>query len=461
MNIHVKRPSFLDAEYNVLNFGAQSSLQYNNREAFQRTIDLCSKQGGGRVFIPSGYYLTGPIELKDNVHLVLDQNAFVKFTKSKEEYPLIWTEYEGEKRIRATSPITADHCQNIAITGYGILDGSGDLWREVKQSKVSNALWEELLKISPYVVPVKSGGKWCPSESYYKGILQGEPDYEDAHALEIAREIWDYFRPVFVSLRHCDTVLIENVTIQNSPAWNLHPLYCTNFTLHSAHIKNVSYAQNGDGLDLESCRNCEISHSYFEVGDDGICIKSGKNRSARAIHAPTENVWIHDCKVFNAHGGFVVGSEMSRGVRNVLVENCIFSGSDVGLRFKSAMGRGGVVENIVVRNIMMSQIKAEAILLTMSYVFHNPTNPNEQKNVTYAEDDIPEFKNISIDRVYCDAARDSIKIEGLEQKPIHHITISNTTIQAENDILVKNAEDILLENVCLNGKVWNTKYEKK
>ena len=458
MDIQVIRPTFPDVEYCILDFAAKPSLKYNNQKAIQKAIDTCSQAGGGRVFIPAGYFLTGPISLKDNVNLVLDKNAFVKFTKSKEEYPLIWTEYEGEKRIRTISPITAEHCKNIAITGYGVLDGSGDLWREVKQAKISSDAWEKLLKKSPYVAPAKSGGKWCPSKTYYEGLINGEPDYEDPNALEKAAEFWDYFRPVFVSFVHCDRVLIENVTLENSPAWNIHPRYCTNFSLCSAHIKNVSYAQNGDGIDLESCQYCEIAHCYFEVGDDAICIKSGKNRMARSIIAPTENVWIHDCKVFHAHGGFVVGSEMSRGVRNVLVENCTFVGSDVGLRFKSAMGRGGIVEDILVRNIMMSDIKAEAILLTMAYQFYNPTNPNEAKNVTYLEDDIPEFRNITIEHVFCDLARDSIKIEGLEQKPIHHIQISNTEIVAKNKIMLKHCNEITLKNVIINEEQLNGKY---
>lgn len=447
MKINSIRPEFLDQEFNILDYGAKSSLTYNNREAIQKAIDECSFLGGGKVYIPQGYYLTGPIRFKDNVNLYLDQNAFVKFTKTKEEYPLIWTEYEGETRIRTISPISAYDCKNIAITGQGILDGSGDLWREVKQSKVSSVLWEELLKKSSFVVPSKSGGKWCPSKSYYQGILLGEPEYTDPKALEKAEQIWDYFRPVFVSLVRCDKILIEGVTIQNSPAWNIHPLYCKNFSLIHTHIKNVSYAQNGDGIDLESCENCEIAHSYFEVGDDGICLKSGKNRLARKINAPTQNVWIHDCKVFNAHGGFVVGSEMSRGVRNILVENCVFSGSDVGIRFKSAMGRGGVVEDILIKNIIMSNIKEEAILFTFSYVFHNPTNPNETKNVTFEEDDIPEFRNIKLKSIFCDSAKYALKIEGLEVQPIHDITIENTEIHSQNEISLRYCKNIQLKHV--------------
>ena len=146
-------------------------------------------------------------------------------------------------------------------------------------------------------------------------------------------------------------MLIQGVTLKNSPAWNIHPLYCRNFTLEDAIVKNKFSAQNGDGIDLESCQNCEISRTIFEVGDDGICIKSGKNREARQKKIPTKNVWIHDCKVYDAHGGFVVGSEMSRGVENILVENCVFIGTDIGIRFKSALGRGGIVQNITIKNI--------------------------------------------------------------------------------------------------------------
>lgn len=444
MEFTIEKPKFLAKEYNILDFGAKSELEFNNQKAIQKAIDTCNRQGGGKVIIPDGYYYTGPIELKSNVNLYVSGNAYVKFSKSKEEYPLIWTEYEGIRRIRAISPIRATDCTNIAITGEGIMDGSGDLWRGIKKFKLTSKEWERCLKKSPYIIETKEGGIWCPTQSYYEGVLKGEPDYDNPQALELAGENWDVYRPVFVSLIRCDRVLIEDVTLQNSPAWNVHPLYCTNFTMRHATIKNKFSAQNGDGIDLESCQNCEIAHTVFEVGDDGICIKSGKNKVARETKIPTKNVWIHDCKVFDAHGGFVVGSEMSRGIENILVENCIFSGTDIGIRFKSAIGRGGVVENITIRNIVMSNILEEAIIFTMGYVLVNIEDTSEGKLNQIQREDIPEFKNIHMDRILCSGAKIALKVNGLAELPIHDIALSDSEIRA-----VKGMELALCKNIRL------------
>lgn len=445
--IIVELPSFKDKNYNILDFGAKSDIEFNNKKAIQEAIDTCSNNGGGIVIIPNGFYLTGPIELKSNVNLHLDDNAYVLFTKSKEEYPLQFTDYEGQRRIRALSPISANNCHDIALTGNGIMDGNGHLWRGIKKFKLTSKEWDRCLKKSQYVIDTKEGGIWCPTKSYYEGVLKGEPDYSLPNALELASENYDVYRPVFVSFKNCERVLIEDITLQNSPAWNVHPLYCNNFTMRNAKIKNKFSAQNGDGIDLESCTNCEIAGTIFEVGDDGICLKSGKNKEARKIKAPTKNVWIHDCKVFDAHGGFVVGSEMSRGISNVLIENCIFAGTDIGVRFKSAMGRGGVVEDITIRNIQMNNIINEAIIFTMGYVLVNIEDEHENKEEKLDSEDIPEFKNIIMENINVSGCETAIKINGLKEKPIHDLSFNNINIKANKDIDISYAENINFNNV--------------
>lgn len=445
--IIVELPSFKDKNYNILDFGAKSDIEFNNKKAIQEAIDTCSNNGGGIVIIPNGFYLTGPIELKSNVNLHLDDNAYVLFTKSKEEYPLQFTDYEGQRRIRALSPISANNCHDIALTGNGIMDGNGHLWRGIKKFKLTSKEWDRCLKKSQYVIDTKEGGIWCPTKSYYEGVLKGEPDYSLPNALELASENYDVYRPVFVSFKNCERVLIEDITLQNSPAWNVHPLYCNNFTMRNAKIKNKFSAQNGDGIDLESCTNCEIAGTIFEVGDDGICLKSGKNKEARKIKAPTKNVWIHDCKVFDAHGGFVVGSEMSRGISNVLIENCIFAGTDIGVRFKSAMGRGGVVEDITIRNIQMNNIINEAIIFTMGYVLVNIEDKHENKEEKLDSEDIPEFKNIIMENINVSGCETAIKINGLKEKPIHDLSFNNINIKANKDIDISYAENINFNNV--------------
>ena len=453
MNFEIIRPTFKNNEYNILDFGAKSDINFNNKKAIQDAIDTCNKNGGGKVIIPDGFYLTGPIELKSNVNLYLSNNAYVKFTKSEDEYPLIFTEYEGIKKIRAISPISAKEATNIAITGSGVLDGSGDLWRGVKKFKLTSKQWDRLLKKSDYIYKTKETEIWCPTKTYYDGLFKGEPDYSLPNALELAQENWDMYRPVFVSFIRCDKVLIEGVTLMNSPAWNIHPLYCTNYTLKDAKVKNPAYAQNGDGIDVESCKNVEIVNTEFSVGDDGICIKSGKNAEARKIKIPTENVWIHGCKVFDAHGGFVVGSEMSRGVKNILVEDCIFSGTDIGVRFKSAMGRGGVVEDITIKNVLMNKIIGEAMIFTMGYVLVNIEDANEGK-VTTNLDDIPEFKNIFIENVVCDESKIALKVEGLPEKKIHDIHIKNSNINADKDFSLSLCENIKIINSNIKDKYY-------
>ncbi|MDE6407349.1 MAG: glycoside hydrolase family 28 protein [Anaeroplasmataceae bacterium] len=449
MNFKIELPKFKNKQYSILDFGAKSSTKFNNKIAIQQAIDTCSKNGGGMVIIPNGYFLSGPIELKSNVNLHLENNAFLQFTKSKEEYPLIWTDYEGQRRIRAISPITANHQTNIAITGHGIIDGNGVLWRGIKRFKLTEKEFQRCLKKSPYFQETKEGGIWYPTQTVYEGVQVGEPDYNDPNALELASKYYDMYRPVLLSLKHCDKVLIEDITIQNSPAWNIHPWFCTNFTLKNAKVRNKYSAQNGDGLDLESCQNCEIVGTVFEVGDDGICIKSGKNKEARAIAGPCQNVWIHDCKVFDAHGGFVVGSEMSRGVRNLLVEDCTFIGTDIGVRFKSAMGRGGVVEDITIRNIHMGNILEEAFIFTMGYVLRNLETDKTDEMQSTLREDIPEFKNIIMENICCEHAKIGIKIEGLEALPIHHLYFKDIEINAEEALILSHTKDIHMENVTI------------
>lgn len=461
MNFKVELPKFKEDRYNILDFGAKSELNFNNKIYIQKAIDECSKNGGGIVVIPNGFFMTGPIELKSNVNLHLSENAYLQFTKNKEEYPVIWTDYEGQKRIRTISPISASKQHNIAITGKGIIDGNGALWRGIKKFKLTSKEFERCLKKSPYFIDNKEGGIWFPTKTVYEGVLAGEPDYDNPNALEEASKYYDLYRPVLISFKECDKVLIEDATIQNSPAWNVHPWFCTNFTLKNAKIKNKFSAQNGDGLDLESCQNCEIVGTFFEVGDDGICIKSGKNEEARRRPGPCKNVWIHECKVFDAHGGFVVGSEMSRGVENIIVENCSFIGTDIGVRFKSAIGRGGVVKDIIIRNINMANIIEEAFIFTMGYVLRNlETTKTDEMELTKIED-IPEFKDIFMENIFCNGAKVGIKINGLEQLPIHDLTFKNIMINSEKSMDLTLCNNIKLENVLINTLDENLFYESE
>ena len=396
-------PVFPDKEFDLRDFGGVGDGHTSNTAAFKKAIEAAAAEGG-RVIVPGGIWVTGPIRLLSNVELHLQDNAVLSFDKNPEEYPLIVTDYEGIARIRARSPIYAEDAENIAITGSGVINGNGHLWRPVKQFKMTVRQWSALLMQSPYVIESKEGGIWFPTQSIFDTAITGEifpGDYDSpTDALAAASPHYDFYRPVMVSLRRCRNILIEGVRLQDSAAWNVHPWFCEHLTVRGVSILNPSYAQNGDGLDVESCRYVHIHHCNFQTGDDGICLKSGKDREARKLPGPCEHVYIHDCKVGMSHGGFVIGSEMSRGVRNVLVKDCTFIDSDVGIRFKSAMGRGGIVEDIYMENIMMMGIEKECLTMTMNYVLNTVSGDDPVVQSTDPED-IPVFRNIECKNCIC------------------------------------------------------------
>ena len=444
----VELPVISQNEYPITSYGAVEGGLVSNTISIRRAVEAAAGNGGGRVVIPHGIWLTGPIRLLSDTELHLEEGALLLFDKNPEEYPLIVTEYEGQTRLRCISPIHAEGAENIAITGNGTIDGNGHLWRMAKEFKFTPGEWARLKQSSPNTfVRTDEGEMWFPSKSAYEGYLAGEPDMtqDPEKLLSEAAPHYDFFRPVMVSFIHCSKILIEGVTLQNSPAWNVHPLFCDNITIRNASIRNPWYAQNGDGLDLESCRLADIHHVCFDVGDDAICMKSGRNAPARKIPVPTEDVHIHNCTVYHGHGGFSVGSEMSRGVRNILVENCTFIGTDTGIRFKSSPGRGGVIENITLKNINMVRIVNEAILFTFGYTHHilgSQTDSSAQNN-SWPLEDIPEIRDITLSSITCMGAGLGLRIEGLPVSPIHDITLDRVRLTADSTFSIKDARHIL------------------
>lgn len=394
---------------------------------------------------------------------------------------------------------------DIAITGEGIIDGNGDAWREVKRRKVSDDQWK-LIKARGGYIP-EDGKGWYPDEGYYKARLTaGSLNYPDPSLDE--QEIKTFLRPVLVSLRECERVLLEGCTFQNSPCWNIHPLYCKNLTVKNITVRNPHYSANGDGIDIDACENVVLTGSSFDVGDDAICIKSGKDADGRRHARACKNLIIKDCTVYHGHGGFVVGSEMSGGVENILVDGCCFIGTDVGLRFKSTRGRGGEVKNIWCRNIYMKDIVAEAVTFNLYYagvsatekapasgssaVNGGPSNgsgvpnggpsgsntssgvPNvpdsgtvgakSAENVPNVPDSgtvgaVPEidettpvFHSFYFDNLVCAGAKKAIYINGLPELPLHDISFSNCVFTAKKGVEVQNCEDISVKNLIINGK---------
>lgn len=441
----VKLPEFKKAKYNIVDFGAIPNSLNDSGLFINKAIDECSKNGGGYVVVPKGLYMSTPIYLKSDVCLLFEDGAMIKFLKTEEAYPLYETSWEGIKRIRCASPINIIDCKNVAIIGRGFIDGSGDLWRPIKDWKLTKKEWDKRLKISDAVSEMKESKVWYPNHRIMDGVAAKE-----SMNLEEAKKYWDMYRPVLVAILRSDRVLLDKMTFSNSPAWNIHPLFTTNLTIKDCVVKNPYHAQNGDGIDVESCKNVEIYNTSFEVGDDGICIKSGKNKEAREIKVPCENVYIHDCNVFEAHGGFVVGSEMSRGVKNIIVENCNFIGTDVGIRFKSALGRGGVVEDIKINNIRMTGIKEEAMIFTMGYALTTIGVEGAEGTRNESAEDIPYFRNITMENILCESSKKSLNIDGISPETISNITLKDSYIVSNNDIKLTKCKNINIVNTAFN-----------
>ncbi|MDE6062534.1 MAG: glycoside hydrolase family 28 protein, partial [Duncaniella sp.] len=322
----IDRPAFPDRTVSLTDFGAVSDGKTLNTEAFAKAIDALASKGGGTLNVPSGVWLTGPITFKSNINLHLDGGALILFSPDRDLYPVVYTVYEGYEAYRAISPINGENLENIAITGDGVIDGNGAAWRAVKRDKMTPGQWKSLVKSGGFV---RDDYAWYPSEEYTEGAKLSHDELKKL-SKEEAEKIKNFLRPVMLKFTRCKNVFLQGVLFQNSPAWNLHPLMCENLIIDGVYIKNPEYAMNGDGLDVESCKNVIIYRSTLDVGDDAICIKSGKDEDGRKRGMPTENVIVKDCRVFQGHGGFVVGSEMSGGVKNVSVTDCQFIGTEVG-----------------------------------------------------------------------------------------------------------------------------------
>jgi polygalacturonase len=449
----VQAPVIPATRVSLPDFGAVGDGHYLCTEAFASAIDALTAKGGGHLDVPRGVWLTGPIVLKSNIDLHLDAGAVIQFAADENLYPLIKTSFEGLDTRRCQSPLSANNAQNISITGDGVIDGNGQYWRPLKKSKVTESQWKKFTAVAGGVEPKK--GYWVPSEGYARGEAGANMNVPNATTEAEWLAIKRFLRPVMVSLVGCKNVLLQGVIFQNSPAWNLHPLMCENIIIDHVLARNPSYAQNGDALDLESCKNALIVDSKFDAGDDGICIKSGKDADGRKRGIPCENVVVDGCTVFAGHGGFVVGSEMSGGVKNIMVRNCQFLGTDVGLRFKSTRGRGGIVENIFVDGVSMTDIETYALTFNMYYggksVAEALADGDGDKEVKPmpVDETTPIFRNIDIRNVVCNHAGFAMEFNGIPEMPIDNISLKNVDIQADHDATFKYCTNIKKDNVSI------------
>lgn len=415
----------------MLKSGAKADGKTLNTTLINHTVDRLSQAGGGTLFFPAGTYLTGAIRLKSNITLELEAGATLLFSDNFDDYlPFMEVRHEGVMMKSFSPLISAMDAENITIKGEGTLDGQGKAW------------WTEFFRI--YVDLEKNGMREL---NKYQPLWERENDVEALYAE--TNEDWHgtlkrrFFRPPFIQPVRCRRVRIEGVKIINSPFWTVNPEFCDNVVVTGVTIHNVP-SPNTDGINPESCRNVHISDCHISVGDDCITLKSGRDAQARRLGVPCENITITNCTMLSGHGGVVIGSEMSGSVRKVTISNCVFDGTDRGIRIKSTRGRGGVVEDIRVSNIIISNIKREAVVLNLKYS-KMPVEPMSERT--------PLFRDISISGLTAVGVKTPVKIVGLEEAPVTDIILRDINVKnAREKCIFENCERIRLTDVIVNGK---------
>lgn len=429
-------PSIPEYTVNITDYGGVGDGVTLNTEAFSKAISALNKKGGGHLVVPAGIWLSGLISLKDNIDLHLEKNAILLASPEKN---LFIKEKDGKKDTKCSPMISASKRKNVSITGEGIIDGNGAYWRPVKRSKVSDTEWNEFKYMGG--TEAEGGKLWFPFNLKHYANIADTPEKQEK------------MRTHLIRITDCENVLIKGITIQNSPKFHLIPTRCTNVIVDGVTIRCPWNAQNGDALDISSCKNVLIVNNMIDAGDDGICMKGGAGESG-AKYGPCENILIEGNKVFHAHGGFVIGSEFSGGMKNIVVRNNSFCGTDTGLRFKSGIGRGGKTENIYISDIFMTDIKDEAIVFDCTYIDKKySVKEDDGKKVEVAKDApfAPEFCDIHISNVKCRNVKTAISAVGLQGlNCIHDVTIDNSTF-----FYTKKDKDID-ENSKIN--ITNTKF---
>ncbi len=451
-------PHFKRDTFNIVNYGAIADGMTLNSAAINKTIDECAKQGGGTVLIPQGSYVTGPIIMKSNINLHLAKGALVIFSSDFNQYPLVVSSFEGVDAARCQSPVVAENLENIAITGPGIINGNGYYWRPIKKEKLTESQWKNHQRDYGGVLTADKK-MWYSSEKALKGSLTNNiGKLTEGKTLADFEDVKDFLRPNMIRIYQCKNILIEDVTFENSPAWTTHLMMSEHITLKNLKVKNPWYGTNTDALDLESCKNALVEGCNFDTGDDGITIKSGRDAEGRKRGMPTQDIIVNNCTVYHSHGGFVVGSEMSGGANNLFISNCTFIGSDIGLRFKTTRGRGGIVENVYVNHVNMKDIPAEAILFDMYYAAKDPVvlagEKREPPVVEFktVDETTPQFRNFYFRNITCNGAAKGIFVRGIPEMHVKNVLIENAVLQADEGIDIQEASGITLNNITMIPK---------
>src|ERR1700754_576381 len=421
----IRPPKFPARDFLITSYGAAGDGKADSTEAIRKAVEACSRAGGGRVVVPAGTFLTGAIHLKSNVNLVVSKGATIKFSQNPEDYlPVVFSRWEGVELMNYSPFIYALDQKNIAITGEGTLDGQSDAGHWWPWNGRGAYGWKE-------GTPNQRPDRTALLEMAEKGVPVEERKFGAGH----------YLRPQFVQPYRCENVLIEGVTIVNSPMWELHPVLCKNVTVRG--VKINSHGPNNDGCDPESCTDVIIEDCEFNTGDDCIAIKSGRNADGRRLKAPTENIIVRGCRMKDGHGGITVGSEISGGVRNLFAENCKLDSQnlDHALRVKNNAMRGGLLENLHFRNIEVGQVAHAVITIDFNY------EEGAKGGFT------PVVRNYTVEGLKSAKSVHALDVQGLAGAPIYDLRLTNCTFDnvAEANI-VKNVNNAMLANVKINGK---------
>ena len=415
----MKAPVFRKETFDIRKYGAKDGGLVLNSDAIRKAIIACNAAGGGSVVISKGVWLTGAVHLKSNVNLHLEEGAELRFSQKFEDYlPVVLIQRGGFFCYNYSPFVYAKDCENIAVTGKGILNGQGQVWWPWKDRQ-------------PGMTQLFQMGK--------SGVPIGQRIFGNEKA---------GVRPPFVQFLECKNILLEDITIIDGPSWNVHPVFSENIMIRKIRIR--AHGPNNDGIDPDGCKNVLIEDCDIDVGDDNICLKSGRDEEAWKMGRPCENVVVRRCSTRAGHGGLVIGSEMSAGVRNVLVEDCHFAGTDRGLRFKSRVGRGGIVENVWARNITMKDIKGEAIVFDLTYDSEPIEKNMKYGNNTASVANAPVFRNFYIENIECDGAKRAISLRGLPGDYLHHIAFENIKVKSENGVFCSYSKSVNFRNITLN-----------
>lgn len=421
----IKPPKFPKRDFSIVKYGAKPGGTFDCREAIDKAIQDCSNAGGGRVVVPAGVFLTGAIRLRSNVNLHISKGATLKFATDPKAYlPLVHTRWEGMELMHLSPFIYAYEETNVAITGRGTLDGQGKafFWKWHGNPRYGGD--PDVLSQRPARARLY--------EMMDRNVPVAERVFGEEH----------YLRPQFIQPYKCRNVLIEGVTIVDSPMWEVHPVLCENVIVRKLRI--TSHGPNNDGCDPESCKDVLIEDCFFDTGDDCIAIKSGRNNDGRRLNVPSENIIIRNCTMKDGHGGITIGSEISGGVRNLFAHNCKLDSADLwtALRVKNNASRGGNLENFYFRNISVGQVSRAVVEIDFNY--------EEGAKGQH----IPIVRNYIVENLTCTTGNRAVDLQGLENAPIYGVTLRNCAFGAvKQPSIVKNVVSMKLENVRIGGNI--------